>query len=406
MDHSNKALKNVRDQLSEIDSRIKTSLGTNVELRNKMYRQQILLEKKFMRQIWEVGMELMQELEVKDIMKIIINSVTLSHKEIDTVKQWLLDEEESFISGVFPCIITLENGEADENLHKPFVTSTDEEKEFSRILNGLNGKARMWTICQLYGLEDYETRELGNILYGEVQAIIDTVNASALLDVSQFLLYSSHGRIYDITQPLYQKSEIGSDLTGKNVVHVYSMGIPFSIFGKRRLVLNAREYLDGIDQEVLTSMSGFLSHKLSMNVVVGDPVLDEFIPDFLIELVNSFTDTQDEPELVEHISSRNVPDGRNIVIPPSGNVRESVMNFFYLASIKCPRCGTIHSSDAEATGIRDEEEWDCDMDIYLNFLVSRKDDTLKVLATDDEINRNWLEASDGLRRILLGDFDI
>ncbi len=406
MGHRNKNLKNVRDQLSEIDSRMKTSLGTNVELRNNMYRQQILLEKKFMRQIWEVGMELMQELEVKDIMKIITNGMMLSHKEIDTVKQWLLDGEGSFISGVFPCIIALKNGEADENLHKPFVTSIDEEKEFARILKGLNGKARMWTICQLYDLEDYETRELGSILYGEVQAIIDTAKASAWPDVSQFLLYSSHGKIYDITPPIYRKNSIGSNLTGKNVVHVYSMGIPISIFGKRRLVLNAREYLDSIDQETLTSMSRFLSHKLSMNVVVGDPVLDEFLSDFLIKLDNSFTGTQDEPEWVEHISSRNVPGGRNIIIPPSGNVRESVMNFFYLASMKCSRCGTIHSSDAEATGIRDEEEWDRDMDIYLDFLVSRKDATLKVLATDDEINRNWLEASDGLRRILLGDFDI
>ena len=351
-------------------------------------------------------MGLMQELEVKNIMKIITNSVTLSHKEVGTIKQWLLDEEETFTSGVFPCIITLENGKADENLHKPFVTSIDEEKEFARIMYGLNGKAKMWTICQFYGLEDYESRELGGILDDEVQAIIDTTRVTAQLPVSQFLLYSSHGRIYHITQPIYRKNSSGQDLTGKKVTHVYFMGIPFAIFGRRRLVLNAREYLYSINQEILTSMSSFLSHKLSTNVLVDAPVFDEFLSDFIVELANSFISAQDESELAEHISSSNVPGDRNIIIPPPGDVRESVMNFFYLASIKCLRCGTIHDSDAEATGIRNEEEWDRAMDIYLDFLVSRKDVVLKVLATDDEINRSWLEAVDSLRRVLLGNFDI
>ena len=392
----------------KIDSEMKASLGTNMELRGKHYRQQISLERKFMKQIVSVSRELSQEFGVENTIEIIRNSVQLSHAETNTIRQWLVDEEEVFMSGVIPCIVTLTNKRTAETLHKPFVTSVDEQREFAKNLPKYKGEARLWLICQLYDLKDYVSRNLGDTLNDEVQMVIESVENNTQLSVDRLMIYSSEGKIRDITQPRYdEKTYSTTSVSAKrNVLYVQFMCIPFSLFGQRKYVLEASNDLDNVVPDTLDRISKFISNKLSTEIMAMDPVFDDELPEFLYSLPQGTMEASEGMLEEKKVANGTLSINKNNVLPPPEDLGKAILNFFFLSSMKCPGCGKIHEEDARITGISNEEQWNVIVNEYFYFLKKRKDSVLMTLSSDQEIVRNWSEAADSLRQVLLGNIEL
>ena len=385
----------VKQKLTEIDSQMKTSLGADTTLRQHQYRQRSALERKFMKQIVEVASDLLGEMDQKQVMEIIGKTVLLSHAETETIKHWLADEDEGFISGVIPCVVMIENKKLDKGIQKPFVTSLDEYKEFAQNFPKYDDKVSLWAICQLYDLKDYVLRDLGTVLNEEIRTMIDNTQSKARSSANQYLFYSSTGKIWGITEPHFVATFPATpNQSGKNMLYIRFMGIPFAIFGKRKLVLKTSDDLEVVSDNTLEWISRFMSKKLKAEIIVMDPVFDDELPEFLEAMADENARISDSLYQKKHVAHVNFPIEKGSILPPPENIREACLNFFYLSSIKCSECEKIHEDDAKITGIKDNEQWNLVIDEYLLFLLEKKDSVLSLLAKDEEIIKEWPEMSD------------
>lgn len=408
MDNDETDLIEARRRLSEIDAKMRAALGSDITLRGKLYRKRISLEKKFMKQIVTASSDLIGKLGAESVIKIVMDNVLLSHSEINTIKQWITAEDENFLPGVFPCIVMIENKIAYENVHKPFVTSMDEEKEFALNLPKYRGDANQWIICQLFELEDYKSRYLGETLNREVLDLIEDLDKEVRINANKYLIYSSQGKIRNITQPRYgPESDVDvSESSGENTLRALIMGIPFSIFGKRKSALEAIDDLEMVEAKAMVGIGEFLSRKLSAKVIAMIPVFEDELQEFLETLTEETMRISDYVHERKHGFSEVPTINRDKILPPPGDPREALLNFFYLSSILCSECGKIHEDDVKITGIEDEKRWNFVIGEYFKFLIDRKDSVLPILSSDQEILMKWPETADSLRRVLLGDLEL
>jgi hypothetical protein len=405
MNNTDKATKEFKEKLAVIDLEMKSSLGSSTVYRDKNYKIKYSEERKFLRQIFTNSTEVLNLLDSEDVMNIIRSCIQLSSKETSTIRNWIQEEEEVFVSGVIPCNVLIIDEESYNNVHSSFIKSKEEYKTFSEYFSELSvGYVNVSIICRLYDIEDYINRELGDVFGEEIQLVSDKVSAeSGLLKQKFTFYYSSQGEFFNITNPMYKPIPdiLKPYARNKNSIFLRFMGIPYIISGKKKHVLKASEEFNDIGEETVEKISKLISEKFSVDVRALLPVEDQELEEFVETWYESL---QNANENVKRTNS-SLKNELKALSPPN-DIRDAVLLFFNIANLKCSGCGKIHDEESYDLGIMNEQQWDSVMNIFIDFLRKRKDDALKILANDREIVVDWAESADALRQLLLGNMNL
>lgn len=196
-----------------------------------------------------------------------------------------------FDTGLIPVLVAVTNKQQYEALQRPIPLQQSEINDFTDavlppgiIESSTSNTARMWIIAQLYSIEDYFSRDLGDQLANTIHLLMpDSDDLMSVLPLSNILVvYSSTGEMHNFPSPILKPYP--PDLP-QNSVYLAYMGIPFGVFGTERQITAVFDRLvDNHTDEVSERTQNFLQARLGVDTFPLLPLDDASLPDYLSDI--------------------------------------------------------------------------------------------------------------------------